>query len=321
LIAEAAPPAPAQVTPVAAQRPSLQYTLSLGRPAAAPAEAASDQFYPASEAVAKARTQVERELALIGSGSGSTTPARTLVIPKDAPDAKSLSDMEEDLSVMGLLLDKAVSSKEDKNARAMGISIHGSLGSSSTPRSLYLDGYGVLFFLNVNFPLLPPPAKKENAQPKEETSTEWEDARRELFQPSSFGGDFPKLYTFDQGNGAFAFSSGGPAEEYDAGKVDELKKNLISSLKNAVHIRKLKGDEVVTIVVNGRGSGSDSKPAARRTSSTSGRNSTAVWTMRNTAEAKGTKLIVRAKKSDIEAFQKDKTTLEDFRQKVTVMTY
>jgi len=194
------------------------------------------------------------------------------------------------------------------------------LSSSAAPRILYLDGYGALFFLNVNFPLLPPPTKKEDTQPKEETSTEWEDARRELFQPSSFSSDLPRLFTVDQGANAFAFSTGGQPEEYDADKVEELKKSLITSLKNAVHIRKLKGDETVTIVVTGRGPVTEMKSNLRRTSGTRSPN---VWTTtRSTSgDSKGTKLIVRAKKSDIEAFQKDKTSLDDFRKKVTVMTY
>ena len=91
-------------------------------------------------------------------------------------------------------------------------------------------------------------------------------------------------------------------------------------MKNAVHIRKLKGDETVTIVVNGRGPVTEMKSNLRRASGTRSPN---VWTTtRSTGEdSKGTKLIVRAKKSDIEAFQKDKTSLDDFRKKVTVMTY
>lgn len=296
--------------------PSVQYTLAIGRPAAAPAEAASDQFFSTSEAVAKARSQVEKELAVLGNGS-LATPAKTLVIPREETDLKSMAETEEDMSVMSHILDKAASSKDDKNARAMGITIHGAM-SSSTPRNLYLDGYGALFFLNVNYPLLPPPNKKEETQPKQETSTEWEDARRELFQPSSYSSDLAKLYTFDQANGAFAFASGGPAEEFDADKVEELKNNLIGALKNAVHIRKLKADETVTIVVNGRNANTEVK--ARRTSATS--RSSNAWIVRTGGtENKATRLIVRAKKSDIEAFQKDKTSLEEFRKHVSVMTY
>jgi hypothetical protein len=308
-------PAAAPVAAASAQRPSLQYTLSLGKPAAAPADTAStDPFFTASDAVAKARTQVEKELAVLGTSS-SSSPGRSLVIPREGTDAKALSDMEEDLSVMGHIIDKAASSKDEKSARAMGIYVHTPLGSA-LPRNLYLDGYGALFFLNVNFPLVPPPNKKEETQPKEETSTEWEDAKRELFQPSSYAGDLPKLFTMEQGSGSFAFSTGGQTEDYDADKVDELKRNLVTSLKNAVHIRKLKSDETVTIIVNGH---SPETRIPRRASSNS--RPANVWTMKTASDTKGTRLIVRAKKSDIEAFQKDKTSLDDFRQKVTIMTY
>jgi hypothetical protein len=301
--------------------PNAQYALSVGRPNAAPAESAPEGFFTASDAVAKARTQVERELAFLGTGGGSSVGS-SLIVPRKESDPKAMADTEEDLAVMSHLLDKAATSKDEKGAHAMGITVHNSFRSGSIPRNLYLEGYGALFFLNVNFPLVPPAAKKDDSQTKDESNTEWENARRELFQPSSYSSEFPKFYAFDT-DGAYAFSSNGQAEEYDADKVNDLKNNLIGALKNAANIRKLGNDETVTIIVTGRANESKTSPRKTGGASTTDRSAN-VWTTTRpggTSDAKGTRLILRVRKSDIEAFQKQKTTIEDFRKQVTIMTY
>jgi len=314
--AQSAPSAVTVSSTVGVANSGTQYALAIRRPYAAEAEAGPEGFFTASDAVAKARTQVERELALIGRGNATATSS--LILPRKETDLKAMADTEEDLAVMSHLLDKAAIARDDKSAHAMGITVHGSLRSGSVPRSLYLEGYGALFFLNVNFPLVAP-AKPDDSQTKEESNTEWESARRELFQPSSYSSEFSKFYTFDT-DGAYAFSSGQP-EEYDADKVNDLKNNLIAALKNAVNIRKLGNEETVTVIVTGRAN--ETKTAARKTGTTGARTAT-TWTTttrQGGSEAKPTRLIIRAKKSDLEAFQKQKTSLDDFRKQVTVMSY
>src|SRR5207244_2001359 len=72
------------VVTTAAPTPSVQYAVTIGRPAAAPAEAGSENLLAASDAAAKARTQVERELAVLGTaGSSSGTATRALVVPRE----------------------------------------------------------------------------------------------------------------------------------------------------------------------------------------------------------------------------------------------
>ena len=251
------------------------------------------------------------------------------MIPKDASDPKSLADTEEDMNVMAHILEKAASPREERSAQAMGIFIHGPFsGPAAAPQNLYIEGYGALFFLSVNYPLVAPPTpKKQEPEPKEETSSEWEDARRELYRPPETRWDF-------NASGVMALPRT-PAEEYDAGKVETLKKDLISALKNAAHIRKLKSDESVTVVVTGRGPaaqmkvvsshnpGSEPKPFPKESKpvpkAATGSRTIPARALRTPSEAPGTKLILRAKKSDIESFQKDKLNFDDFRKKVTLM--
>jgi hypothetical protein len=249
--------------------------------------------------------------------------SRTLVIPKDNVDTKDLAETEEDLNVMARILEKTASTRGERGAQAMGIFIHGPFSAQSGAQNLYIEGYGALFFLNVNYPLVAPPSEnKEDTESKEQTSSEWEDTRRELFHPP---GSEPDL------NGPFAKSvPGTPAEKYDPDKVEALKKNLISGLKNAAHIRALKSDESVTVVVTTHGGLAGSKTIGRvsveaYSSSQSGtKKSSSTKTIpgrrvRVPAEGSGTKLILRAKKSDIEAFQENKMDLDEFRKKVSVM--
>jgi hypothetical protein len=246
------------------------------------------------------------------SRQGAT--AHTLVIPKEGPDPKSLSEVEEDMNVMAHILNKAITPHDEKGRHAMGIIVHSGSGSQA-PRNLYLEGYGAVFFLNVNYPLVAPAEKKADSDAKDETSSEWEEARREIHRPAG--------QPFDMNIPPVASVNGSPMEEYDADKVEDLKKDLVTALKNAAHIRSLKADETVTIVVTGRAS--TVKMAPRRSSSGSGSgrgvNSSTSRSVNSTSEARGTKLILRAQKSDLESFQKEKMSLDDLRKKVAVIVY
>jgi len=195
--------------------------------------------------------------------------------------------------------------------------------------------------------LIAPATRSSETDDKEKTSTEWEEARRELYQKPGSGFEFNWK----------AATVGGPAEEYDADKVEDLKRDVTAALKNASHIRKLKSDETVTVVVSGRsasgetrfvrrsggggsGGGGGGGTAASGESKTlkkssggggfggsssggsaSGFRTVATARIGGGGESHGTKLILRARKADIESFQKDKLSAEDFRKKVTMIVY
>src|ERR1043166_7905886 len=277
-----------------------------------------------------------------GQGGSASRAGRALVIPKEAGDPKEFAETEEDLNVMARILEKAASGRDDKHPHAMGIAIQGNtfFGSPSVPKNLYIEGHGAIFFLNVNFPLLAPETKSSEADSRDKTSTEWEEARRELYQRAGPGFEF---------NWKPA-TTGGPVEEYDADKVEDLKRDVTAALKNASHIRKLKSDETVTVVISGSGASGQSRfvrrsgggsgssagggaaasgetKALKKSSGGSGSggssNARTIYAFGRSGggEKPGTKLIVRARKADIESFQKDKVSLDDFRKKVTVIVY
>ena len=259
---------------------------------------------------------LNRRLAGVVHRSGN----RTLVIPKSAGDARSFGEVEEDMNVMAHILDKAAS-RDDKSARAMGIRVFDRI-SDASPQNLYLEGYGAVFLENVNYPLRPPPAMEDEGKAKDNTSTEWDQARREMSQPAtaSVGDPFAAaLETY----GEFVWNGGG-ASPYDADKVAELQNDLIAALKNTANIRKLKSDETVTVVVTGASPGGTGK-GIKRSASKSGRNREeevviAEITAGDRAPAPTpAKLILRVRKADAEAFQAGKLSLDEFRKKVTTM--
>jgi len=229
---------------------------------------------------------------------------RTLVLLRETGDSEKQSDIEDDLKVMTHILDKASTSPNERKARSVGIWFRSPFGGSPALRNMYVEGYGVVFFLHVNYSLTPPPSKPDDADAKVERDSDWEKARRELSSPRH---SHNELLSEEFGSEP---KPGGPLSEYDADKVEALQKNLAEALKNAVHIRALKTDETVTIVVTSRSP--SPRPAKVKPYKAPGTGS---------AVAKAgsrEKLVMRAKKSDIEAFQKDKLSLEAFRKKLSV---
>jgi len=285
--------------------------------------AASTDDATAVEAQSEAVEQVNDKLWKIGARAGrASTSTRSLIIPKDAADAKSLTETEEDMSVMARILEKAANGKHEKGERySTGYGLVFS-GSGSTAKNLYIEGYGALFFMSVNFPLLPPATKEKASEPKSDADSEWEKTRDELHRPQGSGSDFS--YNFEIFDSSNPFGSVGPAEEYDEEKVTELKESLTTALKNASHIRRLKGDDTVTVVVTGRSSGSKAATIRKSQSNnfnSSGYGTTWVTSPRSGSQPAAARLVIRAKRSDIEAFQKDKLSADDFRKKVSMFIY
>jgi hypothetical protein len=260
-----------------------------------------------------------KTLARGGNRSGSA--GRVLVIPKEAGDAKSLTEVEEDMNVMGHILDKAVSG-EGRSTRAMGISVFGRMvGGGGSPQNLFIEGHGAVFFEQVNYPLLPPLEKDKNADTKEKPNSEWEQARKEMTRPP--GGADVFVSIGESLEREFLWAGGAPAA-YDADKVGELKRDLISALKNAANIRNLKSDETVTVVVTapGAGAGGGGK-TIRNTGAKQREEELAVVELASerAAASAPAKLVLRVRKADAEAFQNGQLSLDDFTKKVTVMIY
>lgn len=321
---------PNQDAVIIAQAPeALPSPASVPKPPAAPKPAK----------VMSLRAEPGWGMAGVSFGKGGSRSTRTLVIPQGDFSPEKLADAEEDLNVMALILEKAVEQRSD-DKKAMGIDIL--TGSSSGMKNLLIEGHGAIFFLKTRIALLPPPTpKKEEAKTKESTTTsEWDEAREQLYGPS----DIEKHVHNAFRQATMSFNS---SEEYDKDKVQRLKDSLTDALKSASNIRNLKGDQTVTVVVTtsspslyvhevrnvieetrrGGSGGSGGSGSSGRSGGEGGRGGgNRVYVGKSSPEdhietRSGSRLLIQAKKSDIDSYAKGKLTSDAFRDKAKIQIY
>ncbi len=231
---------------------------------------------------------------------------RTLIVATSKLDETVRQNIQEDMQIMSLVLDKAVERTLDGTKdRHLGIIVKTFPGAHG--QNIYMEDYGPLFILNVPIPLTGP--KKTDGAEEQPGDSEWEQAKRELSQKRPFGNFEPM--------------------KYDSKKVEALKTNLLEALKNATNIRQLKPDQYITLALNG---GGDSKTVVtKQFTATPGEptpdeealKNKATNILRQMSETKGlggqpATLTIRVKKSDVDAFAKGKIDLEEFSKKATV---
>lgn len=248
---------------------------------------------------------------------------RPVVVTSKPLDAKELATVEEDLGIMARLLEKEIEREAgpDGLPNAMGITITRLDGRG--PSVMLLEGYGAVFTFTVRMPLTPPPVRASEKKAERPTDSPWERTRRELFGPPGGGprreGDF--------GGGGDPYAGRFDSPEYDARKVEELKKSVLEALKQAGNIRALKADDYLTVVVQGASVGGHGPmeiaiETRTMTSSGPGGGPPRVETFVNRGEGGGAPragtLTVRARKSDAEEFAKGKLTAEQFAKKALV---
>jgi hypothetical protein len=156
-------------------------------------------------------------------------------------------DLDEDLTVMQRILEKAVEIEAGAPSpeRALGIVVTGT--KDRRPAATYLQGHGAVFLLNVPFPLSGPektPVRKE----KPASDSVWEETRKEIFDPARH----PNVVMGGGWAGPNAMNpDGNPPMEYDPERVETLKQSLISALKSGANIRHMKPGDLITVVVQG----------------------------------------------------------------------
>ena len=225
---------------------------------------------------------------------------------------QAMAEIDQDLAVMSHLLAKTVEQGSADRVRSYGsynaLGVDVLIGPGSSPaRSLYLDGYGALFLLNVGLPLLPTPAPKAQ-QEKASPDSAWEQARREVY-----------------GSGGAERGGDSPVEPYSEDKVTRLRDSLLEALKNASNIRGLPPDDAITLCIFGGGASGKSsggRPVVVRSGSS---DPSSFWAPAPTAgSASKTKvgiMTIRVKKSDADAFAKGKLSAEDFRKRARIAVY
>ena len=276
---------------------------------------------------------VTRRVVLGGGGRG-----RVLVVPTEEIKAEELADIRQDLCVMSHILDKKLSRREYNYIEGVFVDFGDffSRGEQGT-EVIYLQGYGALFLMSVNIPLSPAAKaeQEQGEQAEEAVDSEWQQAQEELSGKIQHPGPTAAR------------------QEYDPERLEELKKELVKTLKHAANIRNLKQDEWIIVTVSGGGQAGGGMFAYEfRTRSTPGSSSSvnrgkrggsygfgrgagggaafgggfgggARSTMGFAGEGPATDvtLTIRVRKSDVDEFAKGALSLEQFQEKVKIVTY
>jgi len=165
---------------------------------------------------------------------------KALVIPADDVKVEDLAEIKADMQVMSHILDKRF--KQTRRTQGIFTDFGPFFGRDNrTTEATYLQGYGILFSMEVNFTFSPPaaPAAQETEKTSEPVDSTWQQARQEVFQPGA-----------PQRSGVSE-----PTEERGHRMVEELKKELIGTLKHAANIRALQPDEWIILTIIGDGGG------------------------------------------------------------------
>ena len=275
-------------------------------------EIAAKEVQKQAEGVRKQMEIVHQNLRRAFSHGGAGT---VLVIPTSEMKAEDLITIIEDMTVMARIFDKQLGQEQSRQPWFPPDFFR---QDSRLAEVIYLDGYGALFLKKVDFPLSPQTTvqEEEKETQKEYVDPVWEQMRRELYEPQE---DQRRRVEREE-------------EKYDAEKVENLKTNLIKALKHAANIRSLKPDEFVILTVTGSGDSS----IINVTGVTIAGSQVIVQdkdkkTMRIVAPTLPslprdlelscpTVLVIRAKKSDIDAFAKGDLDFEKLRQRVAIFT-
>ena len=243
-----------------------------------------------------------------------------LVIPAQEMTPATYDRIVADLSIMNRIFEKNTRPTGDVT-RIYG-TVLGGPGDVMTPRILrslggrpkpmYIGGYGAVFSLVVDFPLLAPPEAPEPNKVAENADRTWLQAQQELLDPQA----------------ALRLQRGtSQARAYRAEAVETLRSTLIGLLKHATNIRDLTPEAWLTILVQGpapttRAGAPESVGAAGAVYGGNSRYEQQQTLILPETRSEGrTLLTLRAKKSDIDQYAKGQLDDTQFQQRVQVVTH
>jgi len=224
--------------------------------------------------------------------------------------AEDLANLTLDLNIMSRILDNklgraqpALYSRYERSLTELDTLLRRSVRAGATQtQAMYVQGYAAIFFIDVDFPLSPPQAQAEKV--KEGADQVWEQTKWEMTASNK---DLPLEYMHQRD---------AAARQYDKDVVEQLKTNLVKTLKHAANIRNLKPDEWVILVAVG------TRPGI--VVAEQGDEQHRFQYIRSDATKKGETsppiLTIRAKKADIDAYSADKIDYDQFRQRTQILT-
>jgi len=212
----------------------------------------------------------------------------TLIVPAQGAGPEEIINVQDDLQVMSRLFQKQLEQAGiappmmESPLSMYGMDMYGGGRPVPSVQSLYLAGYGTVFQLQVDFPLVAWADDQDKQDSKEDSV--WAQTKLELLDPEAARRAREK--------------DNREAPIYDPERVKGLKETLTKTLKYTRNIRALQPNEKVVIVVTSTADLGESVPMPYYTV-----------------------LVMSAGKADIDQFVGGTMTLEQFQQKVQSMMY
>ena len=267
-------------------------------------------------------------------GSTSST-GQVLVVPTARTKPQDIAAITQDLKIMSRIFDKKLNKARGRMPRGGTIRLAGFSTSGRysykpfleddehATRAIYIQDYGTLFLLKVDFPLSPPQEVKVK-KTKKDTDPLWEQTKLEITAPET-GTGTPRSSQAHYGYGGYEGEVRLSLSEddmhirvYDAETVEDLKRKLTTLIKHAANIQGLKPQDLVVLSVAGT-----SQPAVIKEILIENDKTIKITpkVYSTSPASSSTALLIRAKKSDIDAYSKGELNYDEFRQKVTIFAY
>ena len=249
------------------------------------------------------------QMKIISSTGSSGLEKNIVVIPSAEMGTDEISKVIEDMSIMIRIFDNKIGSPPlqpayDRILMQPYIIQTGSrvsVQNKTATEGIYIAGYGALFLMNVDFLLTEPTAIEEKEQEKE-VDTAWEQARREIFS--------------QQPDRARSDASARP--EFEREKVSDLKDKVIKTLKHTSNIRAVKPDEFITVSITGAAG----RPTASQTLvHMKSEGEIKVLSLDNQPANQPTSMTIKIKKSTLDSFAKGDIELNEFTDKLEIISH
>jgi hypothetical protein len=255
----------------------------------------------AQDAVAQA-ANVGRSVAYAFAGDVSP---RTLVLAGDKLKPAEADELSEDLAVMSRILQK--STRDDENGKQVWIDLNGLRAFGRGVDALYLEDYGPLFLMSVDFPLVRPP-EEEPAKEAEVSDETWDQTRRELSGDALLGREYRVDVVVK-------------AAPYKSSRVEQLQDDLVDALKHAVNIRGLAEDDTICVAVFGPRAPAEGGRTLFQGRHLQGRAESRILRAPYFGQGKDARtsvLTLRARQSDVAAFAKKELDRDAFARRVQI---
>lgn len=258
----------------------------------------------------RAAREVERQLSGLRIGFSGPEARRLAVIPADAASDEALAESRDDLAVMSTLLSRAAQPDRGRRGDLLLELKDWKVGGGRDLEALQIDGYGAVFFVGVDYPLVAPaPVEPPANEPKTVQDNTWEKTRRELLGGSA---SHPDESDSDQPT-----DEGPPETPFDPDRVRQLEQRLKEALRHASNLRHLGSEDWIIVQVTGRSA--TPRPGAGAGFAFFGGGAGGPAMISGKPPREGTsQMILRVRKSAAENLAAGRSKLEDFVREVKV---